>query len=62
MKIVGFDGTDITIFSPVSITTIRQPIKEMAERAVSYISQMVDHKQVPVRTILPVELLVRETT
>ena len=62
MKIVGFDDTDIAGLCQPSLTTIRQPVREIAECAVGFISRMFDNEPVPVRTILPVELVKREST
>lgn len=62
IKIVGFDDTNIAGLLHPAVTTIRQPVKEMAENAVDFINRMAAKIPVPVRTILPVELIERETT
>lgn len=63
MKIVGFDDTGgIAELASPAVTTIRQPVREMAWNAVGFINQMFHDHPVPVRTVLPVELVEREST
>jgi LacI family sucrose operon transcriptional repressor len=62
MKIVGFDDSGISGLYYPAVTTIRQPVDKMAEQAVASIMGLVDKKKVEKRTVLPVKLVVRETT
>jgi LacI family sucrose operon transcriptional repressor len=62
MKIVGFDDTFIAKITNPELTTIHQPIEEMAEIAVNLLHMAVSGKQVPKSTVLPVYLVERETT
>lgn len=62
MKLVGFDDVMISSMTTPTITTIHQPIKEMAEMAVSLLIKAADNKVVPTRTLLPVSIVKRETT
>lgn len=62
LKIVGFDDVLIAELASPGITTIRQPVKEMAESAVSLMAQAVNGELVPARSLFPVSLIVRETT
>lgn len=62
VKIVGFDDVFISELTSPSLTTIHQPVKEMAELCVSLINDIDHNKIVPKRTLLPVELIVREST
>ena len=62
MKIVGFDDVSIAEITTPMITTIRQPVKEMAEAAVSLMAQAVAGEVVPARSLFPVSLVIRETT
>jgi LacI family sucrose operon transcriptional repressor len=62
MKIVGFDDTFIAKITNPQVTTIHQPIEEMAEIAVNLLNMAVSGKQVPKITVLPVYLVERETT
>ena len=62
VQIIGFDDIEwANMFTP-ALTTIAQPIEQMATKAMELI---VDHKertQKGVETVYPVELMVRETT
>ena len=62
MKIIGFDDMQIATITTPQLTTIHQPVKEMAEIAVSLLHDAVDGKLIPRRTVLPVHLVERETT
>lgn len=62
MKIVSFDDTMLTRLTSPQLTSVHQPIKEMAELSVRLLSDAVDGKVVPVRTQLPISLVVREST
>lgn len=62
MKIVGFDDVNIASLTTPPITTIHQPIKEMAKTAVELLVRSGNGELVPNRTTLPVSLVVRETT
>lgn len=62
MKIVGFDDVNIASLTTPPITTIHQPIKEMAREAVELLIRAGNGEVVPSRTTLPVALVVRETT
>lgn len=62
LKIVGFDDVNIASLTTPPITTIHQPIKEMAQMAVELLISAGEGNIVPSRTTLPVSLVVRETT
>lgn len=62
IKIVGFDDVEIASLTTPTITTIKQPIKEMAEIAIESIEKMMDKKIVASHVVLPVELKKRNST
>ncbi|MCR5273615.1 MAG: LacI family DNA-binding transcriptional regulator [Lachnospiraceae bacterium] len=62
VKIVGFDDVFIASITTPSITTIHQPIKEMAETAVRILIDASEGKTVAKKTVLPVKIVERETT
>ena len=62
VKVVGYDGTFIGSFMPQEITTIRQPIEEMAKLAVELIIKQIQGVKVDIDNILPVKLLEKGTT
>ncbi|MCR5468728.1 MAG: LacI family DNA-binding transcriptional regulator [Lachnospiraceae bacterium] len=61
VKIVGFDDVSIASLTTPGITTIHQPIKEMATAAVDVLVAASEGKTVAKRTLLPVSLVKRET-
>jgi LacI family sucrose operon transcriptional repressor len=61
MKIVGFDDTYIARITNPALTTIHQPIDEMAELAMEHLHDAIEGKLVPKSTVLPVSLVRRET-
>ncbi len=62
MKIVGFDDVNVASLTTPRITTIHQPIKEMARTAVELLIKASEGEVTPSRTVLPVVLVERETT
>lgn len=62
LKIVGFDDVNIASLTTPPITTIHQPIREMAKAAVELLIRAAEGEIVPNRTVLPVSLVERETT
>lgn len=62
IKIVGFDDVNIASLTTPPITTVHQPIKEMAREAIDLLIRSAGGEIVPSRTMLPVSLVERETT
>ena len=62
IKIVGFDDLNITRWTYPQITTIRQPMEEMARTALDLLEKSQKKKPVASRTVLPVSLVVRGTS
>ena len=60
MKIVGFDVMLAQLTTP-QLTTIHQPIKEMAQTAVRLLVDAASGRMVPKQTVLPVQLIERGT-
>lgn len=61
LKLVGFDDIIVARFTSPQLTTIHQPIKEMANLAVKLIKEASDGQIVPKQSVLPVRLVERET-
>jgi LacI family transcriptional regulator, sucrose operon repressor len=61
LKIVGYDDISIakTIVPP--LTTIRQPIEEMAKKTIEIILDQIDGKEVNIENVLPITLVERES-
>lgn len=62
LKIVGFDDVNIAQLTSPGLTTIHQPVEQMAEQAISAIVQIDAGKVVPTKTVFPVTLVERGTT
>ena len=62
IKLIGFDDVLLSRLTTPPISTIHQPIKEMAEMAVDLVISSSEGKVVPKRTILPVSYIEREST
>ena len=62
IKVVGFDDTIIASLMCPSITTIHQPIREIAEKSVELLISAAAGEKVPARVTLPVRLVVRKST
>ncbi len=62
MSIIGFDDNPAGIYGPVGLTTIKQPLFQMAEEAVKCLNMIVTgKKEPPVHVILPPKLIIRES-
>lgn len=61
LSIVGFDDNPVTIYSPIALTTVRQPIVEMGRLAVENLYRIISGKvkELPVKILLPTELIKR---
>lgn len=62
MKLVGFDDVNVASLTTPPITTIHQPVKEMAETSVELIIKCNQGEIIPTKTILPISLVKRGTT
>lgn len=62
MKIVGFDDVSIAQLTNPELTTIHQPIREMAQIAVGLLVDAAEGNLVAKKTVLPVQLIERGTT
>lgn len=62
MRIVGFDDTIIATSTTPTLTTIHQPIKEMAEMAVAALIGFSEGRSARGSTVMDVELIEREST
>jgi LacI family transcriptional regulator, sucrose operon repressor len=62
IKIVGYDDIKLASLVVPTITTIRQPIKEMSKLAIGLIIKQVNNEAISMENILPVTLVERKTT
>lgn len=61
IKIVGFDDVVISQLSIPAITTIHQPLEDMAEKAISIIDDICNDRSYDLETVFPVTLIRRES-
>ena len=63
IAVVGVDDIEVSSFSKVSLTTIRQPYEQMAEIAVQELLKAIQAKSLPnINLKLPAELVVRKSS
>lgn len=61
LLVVGFDGTDIVRLFKPELTTIVQPIEQIAEAAVETLMDKIAGKETPLKVVLPVTVHKGET-
>ncbi|WP_010277587.1 LacI family DNA-binding transcriptional regulator [Paenibacillus senegalensis] len=62
VKVVGYDGISFSKVLVPPLTTVVQPIKQMAELALDLLMKQINKEPVQYTNILPNELIVRQTT
>jgi len=62
MAVAGFDNTSFAEISNPRLTTVRQPAAEMGAMAVAELTWAIEHGSLRPSMVLPVELVVREST
>lgn len=64
LKIVGYDGTKTVMNLLPQLTTIKQPIEDIAKTAVSKLLELINNSKIygPLEIRLPVQLLINGTT
>ena len=60
IKLVGFDDVDISQLTTPRITTVHQPIKEMARLSIELIDAKYNNIEVNEKNILSIKLIIRE--
>lgn len=61
-SVMGYDGVEISKYYIPSLTTIKQPVREMARMAVTTLFDMIKNDQKIVHRIMECELMEREST
>jgi len=62
ISIIGFDDNPSSIYGPVALTTIRQPLFQMAEESVKYLYSIMEGKRKSlVQKVLTPQLIVRDS-
>lgn len=62
ISVIGFDDNPACLYGPVTLTTVKQPLFEMAQEAVKELQKIMSGKtKTLIKKILPVELVIRES-
>lgn len=62
ISVVGFDDDPVCLYGPVALTTVRQPLREMAQTAVKELYlKMQDPAREVTHIVLPTELVIRDS-
>lgn len=61
-SVAGFDGMDITFYYNPSITTIRQPVVEMAYETIQILFDIIDNKKNRESKVFPADLVIGQST
>jgi DNA-binding LacI/PurR family transcriptional regulator len=61
-SVVGFDDLELAAYLGPPLTTVRQPRRQMGERAMQMLLALIEEQASPQAEILPTELVVRRTT
>lgn len=61
-SVAGYDGLDISFYYNPSITTIKQPVKEIAEETIRILFDLIQKKITHAHKVFPAELIVRDST
>lgn len=63
IAIVGFDGIHASLITTPPLTTVKQPLQEIGTQSVELLlARIRDGERSPIRRVLPVELIVRQST
>jgi DNA-binding LacI/PurR family transcriptional regulator len=62
ISIAGYDGLEIGVYYNPSLTTIRQPVEEMAYETINMLFDFIHKKETPKSKIFSAELVVGEST
>lgn len=62
VQVIGCDGIKLERGREVLLSTVRQPIEEMASHSVKHLLKMINKETVPERTVLPMKFIQGKTT
>ncbi len=61
-SVVGFDGTELGAFYHPSLTTVSQPVEEMAKETAKLLFEVLSERSIHKHRVFPAELVIREST
>lgn len=62
IKVIGYDDVNIAPWITPSLTTIRQPIKEMSARAIQLLNQQINNEEYTIKNQFDIQLIERAST
>ncbi|NLF13129.1 MAG: LacI family transcriptional regulator [Anaerolineaceae bacterium] len=62
VSVVGFDDLELAAYFSPPLTTVRQPRRQMGERAMQTLLALIEEQGIPQAEVLQTELVVRRTT
>ena len=62
LKVVGYDDINIASLTSPKLTTVSQPIEQISKYALELLINEINGEIVPMRTVLPVKLVERDST
>lgn len=62
VQVIGYDGIQMAEGRQLFLSTIRQPLEEMAKEAVACLVDIIEKKERPLQTILPISYVEGKTT
>ncbi len=60
-SVIGFDDLELATYFCPPLTTVRQPCRQMGERAMEMLLALIEERGAPQAEVLPTELVVRGT-
>jgi len=61
LSVIGFDDNPHCIYGNLMLTTVRQPLKAMANQAVRMLREQIEGDKTPQKVVLDTELIIRDT-
>ena len=61
ISIIGFDDSPLCVFGPISISSVRQPLREMTRRGMEILESIISGDKEIKKEFLPCRLVIRES-
>lgn len=62
ISVIGYDGIELGSYYNPRLTTIQQPVEQIAEKTIAMLFDMMENKAKPQNLIMPAELVIRDST
>lgn len=61
VSVIGFDGVELGQYTVPRLSTVRQPVEDIATKSLNLIMDMLEHRSEPKHLRLPAQLVLRES-